>query len=387
MSIPQERLESIPSYMRDRYYSGEKSAYLKMVGKFSTLVSYLFEDSLKSYPPFMVLGSGSGAESFSMVRNLLEVYKRPNKIINIDINRLALARIKDKAAEFGLPRVGENLVSADVHALPFMGETKNEGFGLVLLSSVLHEIQSFEGWKSTATVFREAERVLMHGGFLVVREFLPPKPKPCAIEFKTAWAKNFFNKFVDNFRKNYQMEWLTEWDWKTMNGRMIATGSRFAWEIFLHARMFKRECEQFGEDQAFASFASWRELEERYTLATQASKPLSIAHHLVASSGHPPGKWAFFSRVVPDNVDDRFLNEHFAYFEHGSSGGRRFEPVPIKTKRMWLFLHKHPENLTQPQQLSHRRRRVGEMIDSFIKASFDEVRLEATFHKNGFLNW
>ena len=364
--------ERTPWFLKQQEHGGEKRAYIRTVGHLAA------EISQSSDLPFAVLGAGGGWESFEMAKALRKIGKT-NQIVNFDINDEALREIRKRAMGFKkpLPELAENLICGDLGKdLPL----KKEGFALVFLSSVLHEVQSADGWKAVVSAFKRAEEILAPGGLLVVREFLPPERARAIVKLNTPWAKRFFENFSEYFRQGQKQERDNEWIWDWVDEGekdQILTDSRFVYEIFLHARTFKRECDRLREDRAFAFFPSWRELKERYTLTTENFDPHMIAHDLIETSGEPEGHWAFFPHAIPvlgREVD--FLEEQFSYFTCRPDDDTRMTKTPVELKRMWIFFHRHPLDIHEPGALEEREGKLGDLLDDLRRQSFRETLVE-----------
>jgi len=148
---------------------------------------FLDADLPKNPNKLLVVGVAlGGAEEIEALNKYFSEYD----IYGIDVSQTAVKQ-----------KLNAKLVLSDIADLKF----EDDYFSGIMCSAVMHEVYSYSknGRDKVSQSISEISRVLIKGGICAIREFFVPENKQCKLICLTTEAKNFANKFIDNFRRNF----------------------------------------------------------------------------------------------------------------------------------------------------------------------------------------
>lgn len=318
---------SIPSYLDARManleaLTIEKRYYLAFLGNLVKALPFNSKQAVS------VLGVGPGLECLEIARALATREDRGEEtpLFSLDIRPEILEALRERTDD---PKITSGITLGDACNLPNPPFADNSS-GLVVISSVLHEIFSRYGWSGIETALKEAGRIVAPGGYLLFREFYPPLPGRQIIELKTSVAKRFFAEFDRYFPLIGEKAQRKSWSWLTPKEKFVIT-NQFAFELLLHFRMFCKNLYQLQGEKAFDGFSQWQELNERYALK-RPGHPLSpddimdgIRETLAGPWRSPLANYASIFFVFPDRDDLPIVKEHFEWRSTTGNGPSRME--------------------------------------------------------------
>jgi len=134
------------------------------------------------------LGCGNGT-----VLSLIAERFPAAEIVGVDYDEDNLAAAADRLCG---DRV--QLVRLDLRNLRDLDEWQ-EKFDTVVLSSVLHEVESRYGLDTSCMVIQETRRLLSEGGMFLFRDGVKPETRDAVLRFKTPYARSKFERFVGEY--------------------------------------------------------------------------------------------------------------------------------------------------------------------------------------------
>ncbi len=327
-----------PLTAKQEFISDEKLGYLRYLEK---LVGQLDFSKGKS---IAVLGVGQGFE-LRYINRVLNRRGLTVPLYGIDYSGEIIARLSEARADKGIRDIDERVIPKILDIRELSKGLAPNSSGLLILSSVLHEIESEAGWAEVKAVAREQDIVLSEGGIVIVRDFCPP-PKidkeDLQVKFITDEAKAFFKLFVKYYSPRTKPNWENEWDWT--NGRSVKMSSRFFFEATQHFRMWDMDYwKKIGREALEETFfRGWSQLREGYILGTKKhDTPSKIIDAFKAAASERGSRYLDKTYLLFDNEYDGLIRANFQYRIKGRQGGADLFP----TKRILSVLYKIPKGM------------------------------------------
>ncbi len=335
-------LRKIPQYLDPTsLYNGltpEKKAYIEFIKSLVKWIDFTKKDRIAIFGVGRGLESQVIAEALDSRQTNGEPYLTDTKLQSIDISSAILENLRKSAFS---DRIKSGLVHANLLNLP-KNIFPHNSYNLIAMSSILHEIQSEKNWQGAVSVFREAERILAPGGYIVIRDFYIPTSARQILAFKTPLAKKFFQYFCLNFQHAKGTNWQKEW--LLINKNRIESSSAFAFELLQHFRMFYRNYYKNLGEKVFNFFAQWQELHESYSLMPNRS--VSTVPEIIKSLGETiKTNYACAYFFTFDNGEDQILMNNFSCSELSLKTGQQIKSGLFPTKKIVIVLYKFPPKI------------------------------------------
>lgn len=214
--------------------------------KFSKLREFLCNQYLTDFPEkIAVMGPGSDLE-ISLLVDVLADRVANLSIFCFDISYQILLNIKSLSYKGFKP----TLICADAINIPSCACK----FDFIVSSSLQHEIFSYRGGvKGIRNSLNEFSRILKPGGVLFIRDFSTPPRGTCSINFKSNFAKNFWDDYIIYFRKAYGEKLKYR-----LAGESIILTSYAATDFVNHMAV------KILYDGRYNDIATWKEINEKY---------------------------------------------------------------------------------------------------------------------------
>ena len=256
-------------------------------------------------------------------------------------------------------------IEANVANLTAAG-IEDETVGLVIASSLLHDVKSYYGQTKMDQALSEFKRVLAPQGLFLIREFRPQSQRPCILKLNSDFSRRFFPQFNSCFEPGKREKWRSV---EQIEEDTFKTSRRYAQEVMLHCRHLYRdwtaEETDDGREKVLTSLASkaWDQLDESY-IPARNGQSYEEPKQMIEDLGLADPQYATASYQVINHEDDPWIREHFALF---STEG---EELSFHDTRMVILAQKVDEN----SNVSHAKMKFRKLR----QMALDNLQLSST---------